>query len=210
MSNPYARTNWARSYSLASANSAPNEDDDDDASADNPATDVDDASSDNPATSVDDVSADDNASDGTIIPGTQLDPGGNHPTPYDQLTAPHRREALGREVADSHVDGVNPDHEKIIRQAMLDDWGIRYPRDFQIRAVAYLAFQRDRILYLIAKTGSGKSAVPLAVGALQNGITLTMVPLVGLGSDQVSKSTNNHISDFVKPSVRGGRQRRRR
>ena len=118
------------------------------------------------------------------------------PTPYNNLTAARRREALEREVANSDVDGVDPDHEKIIRQVMLDDWGIRHPREFQIRAVASLAFQRDRLLFLIAKTGSGKSAVPLAVGALQSGITLTMVPLVGLGSDQVSKSTNE--ANFIE------------
>jgi superfamily II DNA helicase RecQ len=109
-----------------------------------------------------------------------------------------RREAVGREVDDSVVVGVDPDHEKIIRQVMLEDWRIRHPRDFQIRAVSTLAFQRDRLQYLIAKTGSGKSAIPLAVGALQNGITLTMVPLVGLGSDQVSKSSNenNYIEAY--------------
>jgi hypothetical protein len=45
-------------------------------------------------------------------------------------------------------------------------------------------------MYLIAKTGLGKLAVPLTVGSMQNNVTLTMVPLVGLGSDQVSKSTN--------------------
>lgn len=79
---------------------------------------------------------------------------------------------------------------------MLEDWGIRHPREFQIRAVHSLAFQRDRLQYLIAKTGSGKSVVLLAVGALQNGITLTIVLLVGLGSDQVSKSTNE--PNFIK------------
>jgi superfamily II DNA helicase RecQ len=84
----------------------------------------------------------------------------------------------------------------IIHQVMLEDWGIRHPREFQIRAVHSLAFQRDRILYLIAKTGSGKSAVPLTDGSLCNGITLTMVPLVGLGSDQVSKSTKE--SNFIE------------
>jgi len=184
--------------------SAPNDDDasacdaSDDASADDAsADDASDDASTGDASSDNDSSAEDDASEGTIVPGTQLPIlGGMLPTPYNNLTASRRREALGCEVADSDVDGVDPDHEKIIRQVMLDDWGIRHPREFQIRAVASLAFQRDRLLFLIAKTGSGKSAVPLAVGALQSGITLTMVPLVGLGSDQVSKSTNE--ANFIE------------
>ncbi len=45
-------------------------------------------------------------------------------------------------------------------------------------------------MYLITKTGLGKLEVPLTVGSMQNGVTLTMVSLIGLGSDQVSKSTN--------------------
>ena len=50
---------------------------------------------------------------------------------------------------------------------------------------------------MIAKTGSGKSpAVPITVGLLCNGITLTMVLLVGLDSDQVPKSTNE--ANFIE------------
>jgi superfamily II DNA helicase RecQ len=173
---------------------------DDDASGtinDDDASNEDDASegSDND----DDASNEDDASEGTIVPGTQLLPSGvQQPTPYDRISVGLRREAIGRQVSHSDCDvaGVDPDHEMIIRQVMLDDWGIRHPREFQIRAVHSLAFQRDRILYLIAKTGSGKSAVPLTVGSLCNGITLTMVPLVGLGSDQVSKSTKE--SNFIE------------
>ena len=37
---------------------------------------------------------------------------------------------------------------------MKDDWGIQYPHEFQIRAIHHIAFQRDQILYLVAKTGS--------------------------------------------------------
>ncbi len=45
-------------------------------------------------------------------------------------------------------------------------------------------------MYIIAKTGSGKSAFPLTVGILQTGVVVTLVPLVGLGSNQVTKSCN--------------------
>ena len=34
-------------------------------------------------------------------------------------------------------------------------------------------------------------AIPLTIGSLQTGVTLSMVPLVGLGSDQVNNSRNS-------------------
>ena len=74
---------------------------------------------------------------------------------------------------------------------MKDDWGIQYPHKFQIRAIHHIAFQRDQILYIVAKTGSGKLAIPLTIESLQTGVTLSMVPLVGLGSDQVINSRNS-------------------
>jgi hypothetical protein len=73
---------------------------------------------------------------------------------------------------------------------MLGDWGICQPHEFQIHAIHLIAFHCNQLVYLIAKTGSGKSAIPLTIGSMQNGITLMMVPLVGLGNNQVSKSTN--------------------
>ena len=86
-----------------------------------------------------------------------------------------------------------------------DDWGIQFPHDWQIRAIHVIAFSRDTSTFLIAKTGSGKSAVPLTVGSLLTGITLTMVPLVGLGSDQVNKCSNdvNYIEGYHLDEHRG-------
>ena len=99
-----------------------------------------------------------------------------------------RRESAGRSVEPSNVNGINNQHEMWIRQCMKDDWGIQYPHKFQIRAIHHTAFQHNQILYLLAKTGSGKSAIPLTIGSLQTGVTLSMVPLIGLGSDQVNNS----------------------
>jgi hypothetical protein len=44
--------------------------------------------------------------------------------------------------------------------------------------------------------GLGKSVIPLTVGSLQMGITLTMVPLGRLGSNQVNSAQNR--DDFIK------------
>jgi hypothetical protein len=42
-------------------------------------------------------------------------------------------------------------------------------------------------VHVCANTGSGKSAIPLTAGSLLSRVILTLVPLVGFGSDQVSK-----------------------
>jgi superfamily II DNA helicase RecQ len=62
--------------------------------------------------------------------------------------------------------------------------------NFQIRAIHDIMFHCDQIVYLIAKMGSRKLAVLLTVGSLQTGVTVTMVPLVGLGSNQVKNGSN--------------------
>ena len=102
-----------------------------------------------------------------------------------------RRESACRSVEPSNVIGINNQHEMWIRQCMKDDWGIQYPHEFQIHAIHHIAFQRDQILYIVAKTGSSKSTIPLTIGSLQTGVTCSMVPLVGLGSDQVNNSRNS-------------------
>jgi hypothetical protein len=74
---------------------------------------------------------------------------------------------------------------------MMDDWGIQFPHEFQICMIHHVAFHCNQILYIVAKTGSGKLAIPLTIGSLQTGVTLSMVLLVGLGSDQVNNSRNS-------------------
>jgi superfamily II DNA helicase RecQ len=118
-----------------------------------------------------------------VIPGTQLNP-------YDALIAAHCCKAAGQTILDLDVIGINPDHKRWICQSMLQDWGICLLHKFQICVIHLIVFHCNRLVYLIAKTGSGKLAVPLTIGLMPNGITLTMVPLVGLGSNQVSKSMN--------------------
>jgi hypothetical protein len=68
-----------------------------------------------------------------------------------------------------------------------------------------IAFNHDQLVYLIAKTGSRKSAIMLRVGSLQWGLTLLMILLVGLGSNQVLKSHNNdnYIESYHLDEHRG-------
>jgi len=62
------------------------------------------------------------------------------------------------------------------------------PRDYQIESINHLASNDDTYLALVRKTADGKSLVPLTVALLRTGISITLVPTHGLGSDQVVKS----------------------
>ena len=68
-----------------------------------------------------------------------------------------------------------------------DVWGIQSPRDYQIDAIFFLVFLKIGMMYLIRKMGEGKSLVLLGMATALRGITITMVQLLGLGSDQVSR-----------------------
>ena len=69
-----------------------------------------------------------------------------------------------------------------------DVWGVQHPREYQIRMIFHLVYRKVPLTYLIRKCGEGKSLVMLGMATLLRGITINMVPLIGLGSDQVSKS----------------------
>jgi hypothetical protein len=133
---------------------------------------------------VDSSAMENGKSNGIIIPGAEQ-------TPDDIITIAAWRKAAGHSIAPSNIIDINQVHKRWIRQAMLNDWGIHSPHEFQLCTIHHIAFQCNQLLYIITKTGSGKSAIPLTIGLLQTGVTLLMVPLVGLGSDQVNKKSNN-------------------
>jgi hypothetical protein len=76
----------------------------------------------------------------------------------------------------------------VITHVMEKVWGISSPREFQVEAVTRLVFEPRTCLFLIRKTGEGKLAVVLTSATLLRGITLVVVPLLGLGCDQVAKA----------------------
>ena len=47
------------------------------------------------------------------------------------------------------------------------------------------------------KTADSKSLVPLTLAAIFRGVTIVLVPLVGLGSDQVDKANVTHHNVFA-------------
>ena len=68
-------------------------------------------------------------------------------------------------------------------------YGFNNPCSFQIEAINHLAFNDDSsLLVLISRTEDGKSLVPLTVSVLRGGVTLVLVSLYSLRSDQVDKA----------------------
>jgi hypothetical protein len=90
-------------------------------------------------------------------------------------------------IDDYHMDD---DEREVAEFALQVNNKIPNPHPFQIAGVHHGAFRDDAVIDLIAKTGYGKSVVPAAIGSLRRGVVLTLVPLLGLGSDLVNKSVN--------------------
>jgi hypothetical protein len=87
------------------------------------------------------------------------------------------------------IEDVPDLHRTLIEEALQLDWDIDSPQDFQVISINQGAYNDNTVIYLISKTGSGKSAVPLTIATLRCGITIFLVPLLGLGSDQVKKAS---------------------
>ena len=85
-------------------------------------------------------------------------------------------------------DNIDRHRKTIISKAIADVYNIHTPRNFQIEAINHLAANDNAFLVLIRRTSDGKSIVPLTVALLRNGVAIILVPLHGLGSDQVEKA----------------------
>jgi hypothetical protein len=84
-----------------------------------------------------------------------------------------------------------PDEAKqIIMSTIVAISSIRSPCPFQVFAIYCMVFMCSQVLCLIRKMGGGKSLVIITTAAMLRGVTIMMVPLIGLGSDQVNKAAN--------------------
>jgi superfamily II DNA helicase RecQ len=86
---------------------------------------------------------------------------------------------------------------QLIVHVMAKVWGILSPREFQVRAIGQLVFHPKTCLYLIRKTGEGKSVVVLTSATPLRGITLVVVSLLGLGCDQVAKAHFSKLRPII-------------
>ena len=88
-----------------------------------------------------------------------------------------------------------PQHERaLIEQCCRDDFAVASVREFQLQAIYAGAFYADSFLSINAKTGYGKSLIPLAIASMRRGVSIVMMPLLGLGTDQVSKAIHVDIN----------------
>ena len=55
---------------------------------------------------------------------------------------------------------------------------IASPRPFQVFAIYFMVFLFSQIIYLIRKTGEGKSLVTMTIAVILCGVTIVMVPLL--------------------------------
>ncbi len=68
--------------------------------------------------------------------------------------------------------------------------GICCPHPFQVEAIQHSAFNVVSVTVVISKTGSGKTAIPLGAGLLRRGVTIIVVPLIGLGTHMVDNASD--------------------
>ena len=78
--------------------------------------------------------------------------------------------------------------KEAITHMIRDGLGFPNPRPYQVDALFHLAFRKIRLMYLIRKTGEGKSMVIMGLALALDGIIVAMGPLHGLGTDQANKS----------------------
>ena len=82
----------------------------------------------------------------------------------------------------------------LVDNAMATFWE-RHPHEFQREAIARLLMMtcapyHPTALLLVQSTGGGKSMVPMTVGSVTRGVTLSIENTQPLAADQVSKFRN--------------------
>ena len=99
-------------------------------------------------------------------------------------------------------DGLNDDIKKHITQMFVAELSID-PRPIQTLGIFLLAFMHLTTL-LVSGTGTGKTAIMHGTALLLRGITLVIVPLTGLGSQQKDRanSTCNKIKSFHLDTIK--------
>eukprot|EP00956_Cyclotella_meneghiniana_P021563 scaffold39396_cov76-Cyclotella_meneghiniana.AAC.1 len=71
---------------------------------------------------------------------------------------------------DSEYPNVPPSADAAISKMLHDVWGIE-ARPYQVRAIFFLAFVKVGMMYLVRKTGEGKSLVLIGTATILRGVT---------------------------------------
>ena len=132
------------------------------------------------------------------------------PTRPGPIEEPTNHESDGPDPEDSPGGSFTPDYvvipshcRTIIESVCKEDWGVDKPREFQVQAIFRGAMCHGSYMSITAKTGYGKSLVHLAIASMRRGVSIVMVPLLGLGTDQVAKAIHQdknilawHVDEF--------------
>ena len=96
------------------------------------------------------------------------------------------------------ISSITTERIDTIEEATAEVFQIPKVRPYQIESMHHLAFSKTQtILHLIRHTADGKSLVPMLTGLLRGRVSLVVVPLIGLGSDQVSKATQEQCGVYA-------------
>jgi len=97
-----------------------------------------------------------------------------------------------------HLNQIPANQLRIIKGTLSEMFNISTPRDFQLEAINHTCFEDDTVLIVYRRTADGKSLVPLGTAAIRRGIVIVLVPLIGLGSDQVEKAqfTDHNVEAY--------------
>ena len=74
-----------------------------------------------------------------------------------------------------------------IRDVLSSTWGLPSAKQWQVDAIRVLWLYDDPRVLLVRRTGDGKSAVVFGAATLLGGISLLVVPLIGLGVDLTAR-----------------------
>ena len=112
------------------------------------------------------------------------------PTPTERWSVRHARINKNYEPVKliSDFPPTPPTIAAEITRMIRNGLGFPSPRKYQVDALFHLAFRKIRLMYLIRKTGEGKSLVIMGLALALDGIIVAMGPLHGLGTDQANKS----------------------
>ena len=68
-----------------------------------------------------------------------------------------------------------------VKSMLFDVWGVGAPRPFQVEAITFLAFGKEKVL-VCQQTGAGKTLVLFGAWTLLGGVTIFVTPLISLGN----------------------------
>ena len=119
-----------------------------------------------------------------------------------------KRPRLSASSTVTPIDSIAPDLRADVEGAISQLFGIDTPRDLQMEVIHHCVYNDNAVVYVNAKTAEGKSLCPLTVAAMRRGVAIILVPLIGLGSDQVAKASRAdhnigayHINEHKGPNV---------